>query len=240
MRVFFFTFLLFFCSFTAWTEEISLIEIAVPTDFPPFAFVEKGELKGFDIDLLNAVASRLKKTIKFLPMKSNYVISAVASNLADLGAGGLSITEKRKEYVDFTTPYFDSGFVLVIRKNYEDLDINKLHDKKIGTYISDLTRFYMDTLNLDKNIISGEYNLLFNELISGGIDTVFIDYPAAKYMVSHYYKDTLKLTGPLYFQQQYGYVIRKKHPLKKDIDRAIENILNSSTYQSIYTKWFGE
>ena len=67
MRVFFFTFLLFFCSFTAWTEEISLIEIAVPTDFPPFAFVEKGELKGFDIDLLNAANNKIEKNEKKYP-----------------------------------------------------------------------------------------------------------------------------------------------------------------------------
>jgi ABC-type amino acid transport substrate-binding protein len=170
-------------------KDISVINVAVSIDFPPFAFVEKGEIKGFDIDLLNAVASRLKKRIKYSPMKSNYVISAVASNLADLGAGGISIIKERQEYVDFTTPYFDSGFVLVIRKNYEDLDINQLKDKKIGTYMSDLTKSYMSTLNLGKNIIFGEYNFLFNELMGGAIDTVFVDYPHEKYMVSHNYKD---------------------------------------------------
>lgn len=240
MRIVIIALLLFFCSFTIWAEETSLITAAVPTDFPPFAFAEKGEVKGFDIDLLSAVATQLKKTVKFLPVKSNFVVSAVASKLADLGAGGLSITEKRKEHVDFTIPYFDSGFVLVIRKNYEDVDINKLQDKKIGTYINDLTRHFIGTLNLDKNIISGEYNFLFDELISGGIDAVFVDYPHATYMISHYYKDTLKITGPLYFQHQYAFVIQKNHPLKKDIDRALKNILDSSTYQSIYTKWFGD
>ena len=240
MRIIIFVYLFFLCSVIIKAEQLDLIKIATSTDFPPFVTVEDGQLTGFDVDLLKEVASKLKKTIKFLPVESSYVLSTVTSGLADLGAGGFSISEERKKFVDFTTPYFDAGFVIVIRKNQEDLDINKLYNKKIGTYVSDFLDHYIKTLKLDKNMVYGRYHFLFDELIAGAIDAILVDYPFAKYMVSNNYKDTLKITGPLYFQHQYGFIVTKNHPLKKDIDRAIETILTSSTYQRIYSKWFGD
>lgn len=238
MRILIFVNLFFLFSIIIKAEQLDIIKVATATDFPPFVTVKEGELTGFDIDLLKAMALKLKKTIKFLPMESNYVLSTVASNLADLGAGGFSITEERKKIVDFTAPYFDSGFVLVTRKSSKDLDINKLYNKKVGTYMNDVSSHYIKTLGLDKNILYGKYDFLFNELITGEIDAIFIDYPFAKYMLSHNYKDILKITGPLYFPHQYAFIIKKNHPLKNEIDRAIENILSSSTYQKIYSKWF--
>jgi glutamine transport system substrate-binding protein len=226
-----------FISLELLALQSDVIKVATDTTFPPFILVKEGRLVGFDIDLLNLVASKLKKTIKFMPMEFNYVISSVASGITDLGAGGLSITEDREKIVDFTTPYFDSGFVIVTRKDLGNLDINQLEHKKVGTYISDITRPIVKTLKLDKNILFGKYNFLFDELISGSIDAIFVDYPFAQYMLSNKYKETLKITSSLYFQNQYGFAVRKNYPLKKDINKAIEDILLSPTYKTIYIKW---
>lgn len=240
MRNIFICLFFFFFTISAIAEQVEAIRVAISADFPPFAFVKEGKLTGFDVDLLEEIASKLERSIKFIPMESNVVISSVASGVADLAAGGFNITEERKKKVDFTTPYLESGFVIVIRKDSEELDINQLKNKKVGTYYSDFTASIARSLGLDKNILYGKYDFLFGELITGEIDAIFFDYPFAQYMVSHKYKESLKITGPLYFQHQYGFAVRKNFSLKNEINKAIENILFSPTYKSIYAKWFGD
>ena len=232
-------FFLFF-TFNLIAEQREVIRVATATDFPPFAFVKEGKLTGFDVDLLEIIGSKLNRSIKFIPMESNFVISSVISKITDLAGGGVSITQDRQKTVDFIVPYFDSGFVIVVRKDSEELDINQLKNKKIGTYLSDITGPIARTLGLDKNMLYGRYDFLFDELITGAIDAVLFDYPFAQYMISHNYKESLKVTGPLYFQHQYAFAVRKNYHLKKDIDKAIEEILSSPVYKSIYIKWFGD
>jgi glutamine transport system substrate-binding protein len=231
-----FLFIVFNISF-AYAETIT---VAIDPNLPPFTFIKDGDLTGFDVELLNNIAANINKKLKFVPMDFNLIISAVASGITDLGAGGCSISDERRKIVDFSEPYFDSGLIIVTRKDMGELDINKIQNKKVGTYVSDFSKYFVQVTKLDKNIIYGKFDFLFNELLSGSIDAIFVDYPLGKYVVSHDYKDSLKLTGPLYFPHQYGFAMRKNYYLKTAINKAIKSILLSPTYKKLYFKYFGD
>lgn len=77
--------------------------------FAPFEYYEGRTIKGVDIDIVNAVAKKMGKTIEIKDVEFDMIIDNVEKGkIADAGAAGLTITEARKEKVDFSIPYYTS------------------------------------------------------------------------------------------------------------------------------------
>jgi polar amino acid transport system substrate-binding protein len=83
---------------------------------------EKGEFYGFDIDLWEAIAKELNLTYRYREIPLATIFSDIETGNADVGFSGISITSEREERVDFSTHYFDSGLLILVRKS-RDLDI---------------------------------------------------------------------------------------------------------------------
>ncbi len=85
--------------------EKQTIKVAICADYAPFAYFEKGELKGFDVDLIKCIAERLNMDVLFLKLDFDEVFAAVSQDAADCGVSALTITEERERIVDCSTPY---------------------------------------------------------------------------------------------------------------------------------------
>ena len=84
-------------------------ELVVGLDdtFAPMGFRdEKGEIIGFDIDLAKEVGKRMGVKVKFLPCDWDGIILSLNSKKIDVVWNGMTITEKRKEQINFSKPYF--------------------------------------------------------------------------------------------------------------------------------------
>jgi polar amino acid transport system substrate-binding protein len=90
--------------------------MATNAEFPPYEYNEDGKIKGFDIDLITAIADLLGKKVTVIDMHFDSVIPAVQSGKADIGASGITVTEERKKNVDFSRPYYNASIVIVVRK----------------------------------------------------------------------------------------------------------------------------
>ena len=102
--------------------------IATDTTFAPFEFQnEAGEYVGIDIELLVAIAEDQGFEYELQTLGFDAAVQALEAGQADGVIAGMSITEARAEKFDFSTPYFDSGVVMGIAadneevKSYEDL-----------------------------------------------------------------------------------------------------------------------
>ena len=102
-------------------------------DFPPYEFIgEEGKAIGCEIAILEKVASKLGVKLEVKPAQFDSIIMAIASGKADLGASGFTITDERKQQVDFTVPFDRSYQYLILREedNYKYLE--DLAGKAIG------------------------------------------------------------------------------------------------------------
>src|SRR5207342_1196937 len=87
------------------------LTICTSAPYEPFEFEKDGKMTGFDIDLANAVAERLK----LQPVYLNKDFDAIASgellnaNTCDIVVAGLSITGDRARSLDFSSPYFNAA-----------------------------------------------------------------------------------------------------------------------------------
>lgn len=84
--------------------------------FAPFAIQQDdGSYKGIDVELLDAIAKAGGFQYELQPMDFSGIIPALTSGTIDGGMACMNITEERKESVDFSDPYYESGVALVCR-----------------------------------------------------------------------------------------------------------------------------
>jgi polar amino acid transport system substrate-binding protein len=83
-------------------------------DFPPFEFIEYGEIVGLDPDIARAIGDLLGYEIEIMDMDFAGIILAVQTGTVDFGMAGMTITEERRQHVDFTQGYFLSGQSVIV------------------------------------------------------------------------------------------------------------------------------
>lgn len=90
--------------------------VVTNAEFPPFESAENGKLVGVDIDIINAICDELDMEVEIQDIAFDSVISYVDKGMADVGISAMTITDGRKELVDFSNSYHDSKQVVLIRK----------------------------------------------------------------------------------------------------------------------------
>ena len=90
--------------------------------FPPFESVEGSKFKGVDIEIASKIATLLDKNLFVYDMEFDSIISSVKDGRADIGMAGMTVTDTRKEQVDFAIPYYSSAQVITVQKGDTTFD----------------------------------------------------------------------------------------------------------------------
>ena len=123
---------LFLASFQAGSTEQEKIRIGVDPSYPPFSEVdEAGKLKGFDIEIAQALCDKLNVECEFFQIKWNELIQQLRAGTFDAIVSSMSITEKRRESVAFTERYYSNLVQFVVHKD-SNFDPNELTGHTIG------------------------------------------------------------------------------------------------------------
>ncbi|MDE6592727.1 MAG: transporter substrate-binding domain-containing protein [Oscillospiraceae bacterium] len=97
-------------------ESTEKLVMATNAEFPPYELMVGEDVGGFDVDMMRAVCAKLNMELEIKNMEFDTIITAVESGTVDVGVAGMTITEERKEKVDFSDPYTTSKQVVVVRK----------------------------------------------------------------------------------------------------------------------------
>ena len=226
---------------TALAQDKTLV-VATDTAFVPFEFKQDGEYTGFDIDLWEAVAQQASLTYKLQPMDFNGIIPGLQTRNIDVALAGITIRDDRKEVIDFSHPYYESGLAILVNQDMDNINTaedlaGKLVAVKIGTATVDfLNREVPEAkLKLFPNIDNA-----FLELATGRVDAVVHDTPNVQYYAQTAGKDRVKVTGHVKSGDFYGIAFPKGSELVPVVNQALSEIQANGTYDQIYEKWFGK
>lgn len=109
----------------AFTTSCDTDEIIVHTNafFAPFEYYEGENIVGVDVEIMNMVGEKMGKKVTFKNVEFSAIIDNVKDGkVCDCGAAGITITDERKEKVDFSVPYYTSVQYVIFAK---DSDIAK-------------------------------------------------------------------------------------------------------------------
>lgn len=100
--------------------------------FPPYEFLRGREVVGVDVELCRAIAERLGRRFQVENTDFDLVLASVISRRADCAASSITVTDDRRQKVDFSIPYVKTGIVVVSRAGEPFAGIDQLRGKKVG------------------------------------------------------------------------------------------------------------
>ncbi|MDA8092146.1 MAG: ABC transporter substrate-binding protein/permease [Nitrospiraceae bacterium] len=206
----------------------------------PYAFPDPkdpSELVGFEVDLAQSIARELG--VKAVESQNAWdsLIPALERGDFDFAMNGIEITEKRKERVLFSQPYYIYTEQLVVRKDENSIkSVNDLKGRTVGTLSGTVAQdILMGMRGVNVKIYSGQVEP-YQDLALGRLDAVLLDLPIAAYYARPNPK--LKFAGPPVGEGLYAIAIRKNDvQLKKKLDEVLAKLYRTGELKRIYEKW---
>ncbi|SEU10055.1 glutamine transport system substrate-binding protein [Salinibacillus kushneri] len=222
-------------------EESNHYIVATEPNFHPFEFMntETGKMEGFDIDLMNAIAEEAGFTVEFETMEFDGVLGGMRTGKYPLAISGISITDERKEEIDFSDKYLDSGLILVVPEDSDIQSIDDVDGLKVGAQTGATSEIYLNE-NTDAEVSAfPEIVTAYQDLQQGRLDAVLYDLPNAQYYIKENPDAGLKTVGDLLQGEPYGIAFPKGSDLVEPVNEALAALKENGKYEEIYKKWFG-
>ena len=222
---------------TVKTAKDGVLTMATNATFPPYESYEGNDIVGIDADIAKAIADKLGLKLEIQDMEFNSIITAVQSGKADLGLAGMTVTDERKQSVDFTDSYATGIQSVIVKEGSSIKSIDDLKGKKIGVQLATTGDIYAKDDFGEENV--EEYNKgadAVMALTSGKIDAVIIDNQPAKAFVKT--TDGLQILDTDYVQEDYAAAIQKGNTdLLNAVNGALKELKEDGTIQKILDKY---
>nr|WP_308418072.1 basic amino acid ABC transporter substrate-binding protein [Aquaspirillum sp. LM1] len=225
-------------------------EYVVGTDaaYAPFEFEnEKKQVEGFDIDVLSAVADKAGFKVKFVNTPWEGIFATLAQGDRDIVISAVTITDERKQSMDFSEPYFEARQLIAVGKGVTDVKkFTDLKGKKVavqtGTTGDEVVQKLLGKTSADIKRFEST-PLALKELESGGVQAVVADNGVVvNYLKNNSSNGISTVEDRESFAPEfYGMAIKKGNAeLQGKLNEGIKAIKADGTYDKIYAKYFGE
>lgn len=229
--------------FSANALAVDKYKVGIEGAYPPFNNKNaSGQVVGFDYDIAMALCAKMKAECEVVTSDWDGIIPALNAKKYDFIVSSLSITDERKNAVDFTDPYYSNKQQFVAKKGVDfKTDIESLKSKKLGTQRSTQAATWLeDNVGGDISLYDTQENA-YLDLASGRVDALLAD----KYAIYGWLKDDpagkdYEFKGnPINEDDKVGIALRKgESDLRTKLNIALKEIKEDGTYKKINDKYF--
>jgi len=224
------------------------LRFGVEGAYPPFSWKESdGTLKGFDIDIAEAICAELDRKCILIEQDWDGMIPALLAKKFDGIVASMSITEERQKRVDFSDKYQNTPAKFVAKKGAGlTISMKGLKGKRIGVQRGTTHQCFMEKIYPDAELVLyGTQDEVYQDLAIGRIDGQFSDSIAADdgFLKTDAGKDFEFTGGDQHDEACHGpgagIAVRKSDKaLRTDLNNAIKAIRANGVYQKINAKYF--
>ncbi len=213
------------------------IKFATNATYPPFEFVEKGKMVGFDIDLANMIAAELGKEAVIEDMQFQNILPSIDKGLVDAAIATMTISEERKQNFDFSIPYYFETLAVVFAKDRPVTDISQMANKKASCQIATTMEIWLKKHSPKSEIITvDDNNQAIESLKAGHVDFVMIDGLQAVIFTNNNPNLGYKIIS--ISDNGYGIALKKNSALTPEINQALKNLIAKGKIKELEKKWF--
>lgn len=228
-------------------KSAGVLKVGLMGTYAPYNYLDSNkQVIGFDADIANEVAKRLGVKAEFTTQAFSGLIPSLQAGKFDAIISQVTITDERKQQLDFSDPYITNQVKIIV--NETNTDITKLADFKgknigVGLGTNDETYLRNEVLPQVGDFTIKTYNdviTTLQDLNVGRIDATINNIYALKPIVEENgFK--IKAVGDAIKSDQAGIAIRKNNPeLLEALNKALKDMKDDGTYNTIFEKWFGE
>jgi polar amino acid transport system substrate-binding protein len=220
---------------------------AVGTDaaYAPFESQnEKGEIVGLTIDIVGAAAKKAGIEVKFVNTPWEGIFNSLQQGDRDMLASSITITDERKQTMDFTNSYFDAFQLIAVKADSKVGKFDDLKKLKVGVQTGTTGDEVVTKLQgkNSTNIKRFESTpLALKELEAGGVDAVVADNGVVvNYVTNNAGAKFKTVSDKAFAPEQYGFAVKKGNAeLLGLLNKGLADIKADGSYDQIYAKYFG-
>lgn len=236
-------------STTESTLDKDTLIVGLDDAFAPMGFRdEKGEIVGFDVDLAKVMGERLDKEVTFQPIDWTMKEAELKSGNIDFIWNGYTITEDRKEKVDFSTPYLKNSQVIVTLADSKIKTKADLKGKKVGAQNESSAVTAMEkeadlyaSFDGGNAITFEDNNQALMDLEAGRVDAIVADEILVRYYIQLKGAEKFNVLEENFGEEEYGVGIKKGDTkMVEAFNKALKEMKDDGTMKEISEKWFGE
>ena len=229
--------------FSALAEKGTLT-LCTNVAFPPYEFYgDDSEPTGIDIEIAKAIAEKLGYEIEVVDIEFAQCIPGVQSGKYDFSAAGMTVTEERKQMVQFTDTYATGIQSIIVPEDCEFTSLDDFVDAngsvKVGVQMATTGDLYTtwDYEDEGKGTVERYASgaAAVQALLAGKVDCVVIDNEPAKNFVAQ--NEGLKILDTAYAVEDYAMAFAKDSPIYEEFNTALAELIADGTVQSIIDKF---
>ena len=229
--------MLAFAGVSAMAESLTM---CTNVAFPPYEFYgDDGQPTGIDVEIAKAIAAKLGYELEVVDIEFAQCIPGVQSGKYDFSAAGMTVTEERKQMVQFTDTYATATQVIIVPEACEMTSLDDFVEAngtvKVGVQMATTGDLYTtwDYEDEGKGTVERYASgaAAVQALLAGKVDCVVIDNEPAKNFVSQ--NEGLKILDTAYAEEEYAMAFAKDSPIYDDFNAALAELIEDGTVKGI-------
>jgi polar amino acid transport system substrate-binding protein len=227
------------------TSAARVYTVGTDAAYAPFESQnEKGEIVGFDIDIVRAAAEKAGIEVRFINTPWEGIFNALKQGDRDLLVSSITITDERKQSMDFSDPYFDAHQLIAVKTDSEVAHFADLKSLKVGVQNGTTGDEAVSKLQGKNSADIKRFEstpLALKELEAGGVDAVVADNGVVVNYVKNNAGNKFKMVDdPAFVPEHYGIAVRKGDAdLLAKLNKGLAAIKADGSYDRIYASYLG-
>ena len=229
------------------TAASGKLTMATEATFPPYEYYDGDAIVGIDVEVAQAIAAKLGMELEVTDIAFDSIIPGIQTGKYDMGMAGMTVTDERKEQVNFSDSYATGVQVVIVKDDSAITSVDDLFadgaDTVVGTQAG-TTGFIYATSDIEDAGLGtvksfGKTTDAVEALKNGQVDCVILDNEPAKALVAA--NEGLHILDTEYAVEDYAIAIAKENTdLLDKINAALAELKDDGTLQSIVDKYIGE
>jgi polar amino acid transport system substrate-binding protein len=215
------------------------IKVASDATWAPFEFVDENkDIVGFDIDLMNEIASEVNLEVEYVNTAWDGIFAGLDSGKYDAVISSVTITDERKQTMDFTDPYYEAGQIIAVRSDETAITgKDSLAGKTVGAQIGTTGAMEAQAMTDVELKQYDTIDLAFQDLMSTKIDAVIVDSPVLLNQLK-VMKGKVKGVGDVFTTEPYGITVKKGNTeLVERLNAGLKKVKDAGKIEEIEATW---
>lgn len=220
-------------------SDDKVLKVGTNAEFPPFEYVgDDGEVDGFDIALIKAIGEKMGYTVEVENMEFASLVASIGTKI-DVSIAGMTVTDERKETVDFSDSYYTAVQYVIVPEGSDIKSAADLEGKTIGVQLGTTGDFIVEEI---EGATASQYNKAVdavNDLLNERVDAVIIDKNPALVFESEY-DGIVALDGAQFEFEPEEYAIalpKGDTELADAINKSLAELKEDGTYDKLVAKY---
>ena len=229
----------------AYPDEKRTVAIGTNAEYAPFEYLDSnGDLTGFDIDLMNAIAKEAGFEVKWVDLPFDSLLGSIEAGDIEAIAASIAPTEERAKSVDFSDVYYSGSQSLVYRTDEKYTDFSDIKGRTIAVLEGSQSDMIASGENTDYGVVEDATVKRFKnassaimELKNKGADAVIIDTIIAEIFCKQ--TDGIEAVPVKGTEEDTGFCIEKGNTeITELINDGLAKVKENGTYDTLYAKYF--